>query len=89
MRRPVVSTRLGAEGLELTAGEHLLIADRPEAFAASVIRLLQDPITAERMAERGRQAILERYDWRSITRSYVEAIQQIYHRTGVTHVLAS
>jgi glycosyltransferase involved in cell wall biosynthesis len=89
MRRPVVSTRLGAEGLELTAGEHLLIADRPEAFAASVIRLLQDPITAERMAERGRQAILERYDWRSITRSYVEAIQQIYHRTGVTDALAS
>jgi glycosyltransferase involved in cell wall biosynthesis len=92
MRRPVVSTTLGAEGLELTPGEHLLVADRPDAFAACVVRLLQDTATAERIADRGRRAILERYDWRSITGRYVDAIHQICadHRTGVTHdVLAS
>jgi len=42
LRRPVVSTRLGAEGLDLVDGEHLLIADQPEAMAQACISLLND-----------------------------------------------
>jgi glycosyltransferase involved in cell wall biosynthesis len=40
--RPVVSTRLGAEGLDLVDGEHLLIAEEPEAMAQACISLLND-----------------------------------------------
>jgi glycosyltransferase involved in cell wall biosynthesis len=85
MGRPVVSTTVGAEGLDLTSGEHLLVADHPEAFAAAVIRLLQDTATAATLAAHGRRAVLERYDWRAITSRYVDAIQQIHadHRSGV------
>jgi glycosyltransferase involved in cell wall biosynthesis len=43
---PVVSTRLGAEGLEVTDGVHLLLADDATAFAAACVRLKNDPTTA-------------------------------------------
>ncbi len=77
MRRPIVSTTLGAEGLDFTSGEHLLIADGDEPFADAVIRLLRDPATAERIAEQGRQVILAHHDSRSITRTYVDYVQEI------------
>jgi len=41
-RRPVVSTRVGAEGLPVTSGEHLLLADTPEEFADACVRLMED-----------------------------------------------
>lgn len=87
MRRPVVSTTLGAEGLDLTPGEHLLIADGADRFAAAVVRLLGDRAAAERIADQGRRAILARYDWRSITRHYVDSVQHMCAgaRTGATH----
>jgi len=48
--RPVVSTSIGAEGLNVTDGEHLLIADDPSAFAQACERLLRDPALGERLA---------------------------------------
>ncbi len=40
--RPVVSTTIGCEGLEVVDGEHLFIADTPEQFAEKTVRLLRD-----------------------------------------------
>jgi glycosyltransferase involved in cell wall biosynthesis len=74
MARPIVSTTVGAEGLELDAGEHLLLADEPDAFADAVIGVLRHPERAQAMATRARAAVLERYDWRAISQRYVEAI---------------
>lgn len=48
--RPVVSTTMGAEGLDVEHGRHLLIADQPEAFAVACTELLDDPQKAERVA---------------------------------------
>ena len=77
MARPVVSTTIGAEGLELTAGRHLVIADSPDTFADAVIRLLQRPGERRRMAADARRAVLERYDWGPISRRYVQAVLDI------------
>jgi len=52
-RTPVVSTSLGAEGLGLTPGTHLLCEDSPAGLAESVVLLLQDPGRAARLAEAG------------------------------------
>lgn len=52
--RPVVSTTVGAEGLGLVDGEHLLIADSPDAFAAALARVLTDPALAARLVAAGR-----------------------------------
>ncbi|HWQ15070.1 MAG TPA: glycosyltransferase [Roseiflexaceae bacterium] len=63
---PVVSTTIGYEGIDLTPGEHLLVADTPAEFAAAVTRLLGDPSYGARIAEAGRRRLLERYDWRAV-----------------------
>ncbi len=60
--RPVVSTTLGAEGLAVGDGRHLLIADRAEDFAAAIQRLLNDPDLAAHLVAAARQLVAERYD---------------------------
>lgn len=63
MARPIVSTTLGAEGIDAVPGRDLLVADAPEAFAAEVIRLLDDPALGARLGEAGRKLAVERYSW--------------------------
>jgi polysaccharide biosynthesis protein PslH len=71
---PIVSTTVGVEGIEARAGEHLLVADRPEEFAAAVIRLLQHPDEAARLASAGRALVEAKYDWRTA----LAPLQRIY-----------
>lgn len=63
---PIVSTTVGYEGIDLTPGEHLLVADTPQDFAAAVASLLRDPDLGRRIAAAGRQRVLELYDWRAV-----------------------
>jgi polysaccharide biosynthesis protein PslH len=60
---PVVSTRVGAEGLCLRHGQELIIVERAEEVSAELVRCLRDPAGARAMAERGRQFVLQNYDW--------------------------
>jgi glycosyltransferase involved in cell wall biosynthesis len=64
-RVPVVSTTLGAEGLDVEDGVHLLLADDPEEFAAATVRLLDDAALRVRLTEAARARYLERYDGRA------------------------
>jgi polysaccharide biosynthesis protein PslH len=64
--RPVVSTRIGAEGFAVTDGRELLLADTAEAFAAAVQRLLADPALAGQIGAAGRAFVRASYDWRMI-----------------------
>jgi polysaccharide biosynthesis protein PslH len=59
---PVISTKAGAEGLELTPGEHLLIAETGNEWLAAVRRVL-DPTAAGALSAAGRKRVRERYDW--------------------------
>ena len=61
---PVVSTSIGAAGLDLRHGEHLLIADTPEAFARAVLTLLGAPIFRQALACAARERVATLYDWR-------------------------
>jgi polysaccharide biosynthesis protein PslH len=63
---PVVSTRKGAEGLDVRDGEHLLLADHPDAFARRVTDLLEHPEQARRLAANARRLVAERYTWARI-----------------------
>lgn len=60
--RPVVSTTVGAEGLELSDGEEIVIRDDAEAFADACVELLADAGRANRIGHAARQAAGERYD---------------------------
>jgi len=64
--RPLVSTRIGAEGLHLTSGHDCLLADEADAFADAVLQLLADPAMAARLGTAGRETVIAEYDWASI-----------------------
>jgi sugar transferase (PEP-CTERM/EpsH1 system associated) len=64
--RPVVSTTIGCEGLDVMDGEHLLIADSPEQFAEKSVKLLNDPILYQRISTNARHLVETRYDWDTI-----------------------
>jgi sugar transferase (PEP-CTERM/EpsH1 system associated) len=63
MGRPVVSTGVGAEGLEVRNQQHLILADDPAHFAYEVLRLLDDPVRCAELGNAGRQLVEEKYGW--------------------------
>lgn len=63
---PVVSSSKGAEGLEVTDGENILIADDPRQFADKVSSLLQSPELRRRLGANGRRLVESKYDWRIV-----------------------
>ncbi len=76
---PVVSTRLGAEGLAREDGEFCALADDPDSFARRVVEILSDPAGARAMVERARREVVENWDSAVITERlaacYREALQ--------------
>ena len=63
MAKAIVSTTLGAEGISAVPERDILIADDPESFAASVMRLLDDSALASRLGASARRLAVERYSW--------------------------
>ena len=72
--KAIVSTTLGAEGIEATAGEHLRVADEPEAFAQAIIGLLADPQARARLGAAARHRVEEKYSWDVLGRK----LEQVY-----------
>lgn len=72
---PIVSTRLGAEGIDCDDGVHLLMADTAGDMAASVGRLLASPDAGMRLTEAARDMVATRYDW-SVIGDRMYAIHQ-------------
>ncbi|HUA19362.1 MAG TPA: glycosyltransferase [Bryobacteraceae bacterium] len=72
---PVVSTRLGAEGLAEKDGEVCALADDPAAFADRIVELFSDPATARQMACRAREHVMATRDMRML----VERLVESYH----------
>jgi GT2 family glycosyltransferase/glycosyltransferase involved in cell wall biosynthesis len=69
---PVVSTRMGAEGLADKDGEICALADEPAAFAGHVVRLLRHPEEAEALARHARAEVVAKHDMRAMTERLVE-----------------
>jgi glycosyltransferase involved in cell wall biosynthesis len=66
---PVVSTTLGAEGLDCRDGQHLLLADDPTRFIDAVSRLLASPGERQRIGAAGRRLLEQSYTWPAAWRS--------------------
>jgi glycosyltransferase involved in cell wall biosynthesis len=62
-RVPVVSTSIGAEGLPVSNGDHLLIADEPSLFAESCLELLEDEDRRQRLASAAQALVAARFSW--------------------------
>lgn len=74
---PVVATPKGAEGLQVTDGQDILLASRPDAFAASVIQLLQSPALRSRLAAGGRSLVAAKYDARNIGERLCALVEEV------------
>lgn len=66
MGKAVVSTGIGCEGLDVTDGKNIVIADKPDEFAESVIKLLQNPSLRKQIGSAARQLVEEQYSWDKI-----------------------
>ena len=77
MGKAVVSTTIGAEGLPVTDGEHLMLADEPRTFARAVLDLLRDSERRARTESAARALVVERYDWSAVAGSLEEALTRI------------
>ena len=76
MGKAIVSTTLGAEGIEAVPGRDLLSEDEPAAFADAVNRLLAEPSLAARIGQSARQLAVERYSWSGAAR----VLEDFYRR---------
>jgi glycosyltransferase involved in cell wall biosynthesis len=78
--RAVVSTSLGCEGLEVTPGRDILVADEPAAFADAVLRCVGDPALRARLGAAGRALVEERYRWEAIGANLADFYQELLAR---------
>lgn len=76
---PVVSTTLGAEGLEGTHGTDLLIADTPQTFADALLKLAGDPALCERLGMNGRRLVLDKHSASRSAQLHAAAYRQLMH----------
>ncbi|MDX6767713.1 MAG: glycosyltransferase family 4 protein [Candidatus Methylacidiphilales bacterium] len=72
--RPVVSTSIGAEGLDVTDGDNILLRDQPETFAQACLQLLDQPELAQRLVEGGRCLHRNRYSLDHLLRCYGQSL---------------
>lgn len=82
MGKAVVSTSIGAEGLPVSPGRNIVIADEPAAFAGEVVRLLGDEVERRKLEQAARQLVVERYDWSVVARELEAALLAAGHQAS-------
>ena len=66
----VVSTTIGAEGLDINPPENIRFADAPEAFAEQCVELLEDASLRQRITTAGWEMVSSRFSWEQVTREF-------------------
>lgn len=71
MQKALVSTTIGAEGLPLTHGVELLLADEPQSFADAVVKVLSDSEYAAELGQRAAANVRQHHGWRQVTEGFI------------------
>jgi glycosyltransferase involved in cell wall biosynthesis len=71
---PVVSTSVGAEGLDIRDGENIAIADSPQDFAERCVALLDDSVARQRMAQNAWETVSTCYSWQVVSRKFEQLL---------------
>ena len=89
MGKAVVSTSIGAEGLPVRDGEHLVIAEEPQAFAAAVVRLMRNLDARRALEDAAHHLVAEHYDWSAVAgeleRALIGFARQPFEGTSFGH----
>jgi glycosyltransferase involved in cell wall biosynthesis len=75
--KPIISTHIGAEGIDVVHGKHALLADAPQDFADQVERVLSEPELAASLGAAARTLAEERYSWASLVRGLEDFYEQL------------
>lgn len=81
MGKPMVSTTVGCEGVDVRDGEHLLIGDSAQDFAKNVLRLLEEPELGGQLGRAGRELMEREYSWKRAG----ELLETVYERVANPH----
>ncbi|MEZ4836811.1 MAG: glycosyltransferase family 4 protein [Caldilineaceae bacterium] len=76
---PIVSTTIGAEGIEIRPGDNILIADEAKSFAQAVLVLVQDEQERARIGRNGRRWLEQAYNWRTTYRAWDKRYPRTEH----------
>ena len=76
MEKPIISTTIGAEGLPVTDGRELLLADTPESFAAAVVKVLQDRDIANALAKRAAALVRGEFGWQKVAERFANICEE-------------
>ena len=77
MGKAIVSTTLGAEGLPISNGHNISIADSPEEFSRNVCLLLRDRVERDRLGLAARQLVEQHYSWSSVGEEFNDVLRRI------------
>lgn len=83
MRKPIVTTTIGCEGIDVRHGESALVVDEPEAFADSVIELFHNEVLRNRLADKGEELVRDSYQWPIVGRKVEEAYRVLREPVGL------
>lgn len=80
--RPIVSTRLGAEGQDFISGEEILLIDElGEEFVRGVLRLMEDEGLRRKLGEGALRRVQTSYDWEKVMEGFEGIYQEIHSHT--------
>lgn len=80
MGKAVVSTAVGAEGLPVTPGRDLLLADGADGFARAVLDLLRDRERRQQLERAARDLVVRHYDWSAVAHQLEDALERVTRR---------
>jgi polysaccharide biosynthesis protein PslH len=83
MGKAIVSTTIGAEGLDFVPGEEIVIADDPAAFATNVVELLRSPARRKAMGQAARNRVVQDYDVKALERSIAGVFRSLQQSIGM------
>ncbi len=75
---PIVSTKVGVEGLKVQDKVHVLIGNDPQTMAELILKVIKSPKLAQRLALATRKHVEENFDWRIIA----ESLNHLYNKLG-------
>ena len=74
MAKAVVSTSIGAEGLPVSHGTDIILADEPDSFADAVVGLIRDADRRRGIEQAARRLVVEHYDWSAVAQGFENAL---------------
>jgi glycosyltransferase involved in cell wall biosynthesis len=79
MGKPIVTTSIGARGINATHGEHLCVADTPTAFINDVKELLEDEVKREKIGHQAREFVMQNHSWQRVAEEIEHIFRTVQH----------